>query len=381
MNAMNPHVSRSTPAVALVVLMALVAGVGLMFAQTPAPPPSGKAPAQKAQPQPGQPATASPQQPAAPGGIKTLPVPSARESVKPDEVVLTIGPEKITRQRFEQIQQGLPPQYAGVVGQMGERPFASNYAQFRGLALLAEREKLDQTREFQEQINFARMELLARLAINNLQAKSQEISDEEIKKYFEEHKNEYQQAHVRAILVSLTPPAKPAAGGAPAEQSKPRSDAEALARAQEIRKKLLDGADFAATAKEFSDDRNSAEKGGDVGNIRRSQLNPNLDKAIFSLKPNELSEPVKEGPGYYLFKVEEMRPVTADEAAATIRNTLQTQKFEAAMKNVQAQFPVEFNARYFGEAPPANRPVITGVAPGQPGQAAPAQQPPPAKKP
>ncbi len=378
--------------IATAVLAAMVAffaaGSGLT-AQTPAPPP---APAQKA---PGTPAAPAQKTPAPPSGIQTLPAPSPRDSVKPDDVVLTIGPEKITRARFEQIKQGMPPQYAGVPAQMGEKGFANNYATFRSLAMLAEREKLDQTAAFREQMSFMRTELMARLALGQLSIRSQTLTDDEMQAYLNAHKDDYQQARVKGIFVALNPPAKPvppanpersapgspaAAAPPPPEPPKARTDAEARARAEELRKQIVAGADFAAVAKANSDHAN-AEKGGDFGVIRKNQLPPNLEKVVFVLKPKEVSDPVKEGQGYYIFQVEELRAITLDEAAATIRGVLTDQKMQAEMKGVQAQFPVVYNDQYFVEAAPAAgsgaRPVITGVAPAQP-QPAPA---PAAKKP
>jgi parvulin-like peptidyl-prolyl isomerase len=329
---------------------------------------------------------------------------SPKDQVKPEEVVLTIGNEKITRSQFETIKAGLPPQYAAVPQQMGDKGFAGAYAQFRGLAIEGERQKLDQTREFREQLNFLRTELLARLAVSAFSAKSQEINDQEIKAYYDSHTAELQQAKVKGIFVALNPPAipaAPAAGGAAAkaETPKARTDEEAKARAEELRKQILAGADFATVARENSDHQASAEKGGDLGTLRKGSLPPNLDKTVFALKPKEVSEPVKEGQGYYIFQVDEIRPVTLDEATASIRNTLQQQKMTTALERVKTDYPVVYNDKYFGEAPgqpgaPA-RPVITGVAPAQPGAAgvpapaakpapappAPAPAPPPAKKP
>ena len=370
---------------------AMVLGAGLLAqAPTPPAPPAGPPPA-----------AAAPAPPQVPTGIQTLPI-SPKDQVKPEEVVLTIGNEKITKSQFETIKAGLPPQYAAVPQQMGDKGFAGAYAQFRGLAIEGEKQKLDQTREFREQLSFLRTELLARLAVNAVSAKSQEVSDQEIKAHFDSHAAELQQAKVKGIFVALNPPAKPAApaaagAAAKAEAPKARTDEEAKARAEELRKQILAGADFATVARENSEHQASAEKGGDLGTLRKGSLPPNLDKTVFALKPKEVSEPVKEGQGYYIFQVDEIRPVTLDEATATIRNTLQQQKMTTALEKVKTDYPVVYNDKYFSEAqgPPGApaRPVITGVAPAQPGAAgvpapapkpaapAPAPAPPAAKKP
>lgn len=374
--------SREYVAVALAAALAVIVGA---FAQAQAPaakPQQAPKPAPSAPPAPAQ----APQ--AAPSGIQSLPMPSSRDSVGPEEIVLTIGSEKVTRARFEQIKKGLPPQYAGVPQQMGDKGFANSYAMFRGLAVLAEREKLDQSQEFKEQLSFLRNELLARLAITNLQMKSQSVTEEEVKAYHAANPAEFQQAKVKGIYVALNPLAKTGPGsaslgaGAPKpEPPKSRTEEEAKKLAMELRQQILAGGDFAAIAKANSDHYGSAEKGGDFGAIRRNQLPPSLDKVVFSLKPKEVSEPVKEGQGFYIFQVDELRPVTVDEATATIRSALQQKKFTDALEKVKHEFPVVFNDKFFVEpqAPAAGggqRPVITGVAPASPGAGTPA---PPAK--
>ncbi len=379
--------SRRYAAVALIAILAVSLD---SFAQAPAAKPQ-----QGQKTAPGTPPATNPAPQAPPTGIQALPMPSTRDAVGPEEVVLTIGTEKITRARFELIKRGLPPQYVGAPQQMGEKGFANSYGMFRGLALLAEREKLEQSAEFKEQLNFLRIELLARLAISTLQMKTQSVTEEEVEAYYTANGGEFQQAKVKAIYVALNPTAQaqPAASpGATAKSDPPknRSDEDARKLALELRQKILAGGDFAALAKAQSDHQASAEKGGDLGNIRRNQLPPNLDKAVFSLKPKEVSAPVKEGQGYYIFQVEEYRPVSLDEATATIRSSLQQKKFTDALEIVKKEFPVVLNEKFFVEAqaPAAGgqRPVITGVAPASPGAAgapAPASgaKPAPASKP
>ena len=61
----------------------------------------------------------------------------------------------------------------------------------------------------------------------------------------------------------------------PGAEGKPElTDEQALAKAQEIRKKLVAGGDFAAIAKADSDDTGSAQQGGDLGEFRRGMMVP-----------------------------------------------------------------------------------------------------------
>lgn len=359
----------------VLVLAAALCAVPGLFSQAPA---GASSPAQA--PAAGQ-ATPVPAQ-QLPKGIQTLPIPTGKDTVKPSDVVLTIGSEKLTREQYEDMKAGLPQQYQGAAAQMGDKGFATNYGQFRGLSMLGERDKLDQTPEFQSQLKFLRTELLARLAIEHLNQASQNVSDADIKTYYAAHQAEMVQAKVKGILVSLNPAQKPATapagtpGGGPAA-AKSRTDEEAKARADELRKQIVGGADFATVAKANSDHQGSAEKGGDFGTIRKSMLPANLDKIVFSLKPKEVSEPVKEGTGYYIFQVDEIKPVTMDEATATIRNKISQERMNASIETVKKEFPVVLNEAYFTDQQPAagQRPVITGVAPAKPSTPAPAPKP------
>ena len=198
---------------------------------------------------------------------------------------------------------------------------------------------------------------------------------------------------MKSIFVAFKPQPKPAAVASASEEEapKPRTEQQALARAEELRQQLLAGADFSALAKAHSDHKESAEKGGDLGTVRKNQLPASLAKVVFSLKPNQISEPVKEGQGYYILQTQEIRAVTLNEAVATIRGTLRQQKFLQAMEQVRKEFPLVLNEKFFGPqatqspTPGTARPVITGVAPAKPGsvaipKTAPAPKPKPEKK-
>ena len=254
--------------------------------------------------------------------------------------------------------------------------------------MIAEGEKLDQTAQFKGQIQFMRIQLLASLSVQRLQVKAQQISQEELKTYYNAHQAEFEQARVKGIFVSFNSKAKPAPGASTTEQEAPktRTEEQALARADELRQQLLAGADFAALAKAHSDHKETAKKEGDFGTVRRNQLPGGLSKVVFSLKPDQISEPVKEGQGYYILQAQDIRAVTLDEATASIRSNLQQEKFLQAMEQVKQQFPVVLNEKFFGpaQAPALGgsaQPVITGVAPARPGTtgaAQPAAQAPPA---
>ena len=64
---------------------------------------------------------------------------------------------------------------------------------------------------------------------------------------------------------------------------------------KQLQEQIAQGADFAALAKEHSQDETSASKGGDLGLIKRGQTIKPLENEIFSLKTNELSKEAQKG--------------------------------------------------------------------------------------
>ena len=85
-------------------------------------------------------------------------------------------------------------------------------------------------------------------------------------------------------------------------------DAAARARADELLGQLQQGADFAALARENSDDPGSKEQGGDLGWATRESYVTAFAEALFdaSLKPGELRGPVKTQFGYHLIRLDEV---------------------------------------------------------------------------
>ena len=79
--------------------------------------------------------------------------------------------------------------------------------------------------------------------------------------------------------------------------------AAALARAQAVRKELVGGAPFAEVAKRESADTVSGNKGGDLGEWTRGAFDPQFDSVAFSMKLNEISEPVLTPFGYHIIEV------------------------------------------------------------------------------
>ncbi len=81
----------------------------------------------------------------------------------------------------------------------------------------------------------------------------------------------------------------------------------------EIKSEILEGADFAESARNYSEDKTTAINGGDLGFISKGQKSPEFEKAAFLLKQGEISDPIRTESGYHLIKIEEKKIVNGEE--------------------------------------------------------------------
>lgn len=137
--------------------------------------------------------------------------------------------------------------------------------------------------------NDLRGQLLSEKLVEQL-TKDVKVAEAEARKYYDDNKTQYatpESREVRHILVKTK------------------------AKADDIRSQLEGGADFAALAKEFSQDPGSKDLGGKL-TVTKGQTVPPFEKASFDLDTNELSQPVKTQFGFHL-----VEPLTAIKKAGT----------------------------------------------------------------
>jgi len=87
----------------------------------------------------------------------------------------------------------------------------------------------------------------------------------------------------------------------------------ALNKAQEVLKRAQSGEDFAALALEFSDDRGTKEKGGDLLWFTAGMTVPAFDNVIYTLNEGEIGpEPVRTMFGYHIVKLLDKQPARGE---------------------------------------------------------------------
>lgn len=325
--------------------IAVFAGVACLCAQTPASQAPAAPPAHTVV-TPGTPSVTPPATP-----------------VPPDKVILTIGNEKITAQEFDQIVEALPEQVRAQVRGPQKRQFAEQLVRVKVLYQEALKRKLDENPRLQTQIELQKENILAGFLMQEMTANAQ-VDDATARQYYEQHKSEYESVHAHHILIRTKGSPLPIQPG-----KKELSDEEALAKAQELRKKLLAGEDFATLAKAESDDVRSGANGGDLGIVKHNQTVPPFEQAVFSLPPGQLSEPVKTQFGYHLIKVDQHETKTFDEVKADVEKKARPELARSAVENLEKQTTVVIDDSFFG---PAATPAAAAPAHTAPASAAPA---------
>lgn len=152
------------------------------------------------------------------------------------------------------------------------------------------------------------------------------VSEKEMAEYYQTHyTSSSAKAKVRASHILFAIPR-----GTPTEQEKAVRD-----RAERVLKLLRGGADFAKTAKQFSDDP-SATMGGDLGWFRRGDMVAAFEKSAFSLPEGKMSGLIRTRFGYHIIKVtgrDQEGPPPMDKVAGEIRGKLMREKRTSAIRS------------------------------------------------
>jgi peptidyl-prolyl cis-trans isomerase SurA len=116
------------------------------------------------------------------------------------------------------------------------------------------------------------------------------------------------------------------------------SEPEARHRIDSLRERLVNGADFAELARQYSQD-GSAAKGGDLGWVNPGDTVPEFEQAMNALKDGELSPVVQSPFGMHLIQVSErrQRDVSEERQRAAARQALRERKLDEAYQEFLRQ--------------------------------------------
>jgi parvulin-like peptidyl-prolyl isomerase len=272
----------------LPVFLLLVAGVRLV-AQTPPTPP--------------KPAAGSPDGTTVPIQI----VSNDFLSVPKDKVVVQVNDIKITAGQLDQILEAYPENTRVFLRGPGRQQFIDQLVRTLVLSEEGKRRKLDEDSTYKVLAQYSLAAILANQTGENIK-KNLPVDDASMRKYYEEHRCDYEKWRARHILIRFKGAPVPVKPG-----QRDLTEEEALAKAEQVRAKIAAGADFAAVAKEESDDSSNAEKGGELGFVEHGQTVPAFEQAVCKATLNEITPPVKSPFGFHLIQVEERQGKTYEE--------------------------------------------------------------------
>ncbi|MEC0036075.1 peptidylprolyl isomerase [Bacillus cereus] len=99
--------------------------------------------------------------------------------------------------------------------------------------------------------------------------------------------------------------------------------------AKEIKEKLNNGEDFAALAKQYSEDPGSKEKGGELSEFGPGMMVKEFEDAAYKLEAGQVSDPVKTSYGYHIIKLTDKKELKSyEEEKENIRKELEQQRIQ-----------------------------------------------------
>ena len=154
------------------------------------------------------------------------------------------------------------------------------------------------------------------------------ITDKEVEDFYRQNQDKFKQpesVHARHILI------------AKAAEDTDKVKAGKKTKAEELRKKLLDGADFAEVATKNSDCP-SKQNGGDLGTFSRGQMVKPFEDAAFSQKAKEIGPVVETDFGFHIIQVLEHQSAQVAKLDAAVKKQisdfLERQKQQAAFEGL-----------------------------------------------
>lgn len=181
--------------------------------------------------------------------------------------------------------------------------------------------------------NVERNMLIQRVQQDEVGSKLQ-ITEEEARQYYLAHKEEFAQpatVTLREILVEV-----PTANQQGVAGVNVGADEEARQQAAAIRARALAGEDFSKLAADVSAAPSKAN-GGLIGPLAVAELSPALQDLITTLKPGEVTEPLRVANGYQLLQLETLNPA-AVQPFETVRDLVADRVHEERQRTEVRKF-------------------------------------------
>lgn len=207
-----------------------------------------------------------------------------------DPVIMTIAGQPVTRSEFEYSYNKNNAE--GVIDKKSVKEYVDLFVNYKLKVQAALDARLDTLSSFKEEfLTYRDQQVRPSFATD-------EVMEKEARKVYDETYEQIGpdgQAMASIILLSLSPDAPLA------EQNRQK------ARIDSIYNALLGGEDFATMASKHSEDKGTAQRGGQMPPVTRNQLQEDLANQMFALKDGEMSKPFLLPMGYVILKMNQHR--------------------------------------------------------------------------
>jgi len=246
-----------------------------------------------------------------------------------EQVLAEVNSAKITMADFNNELASVPANYKAMIN-ANKKKFLDDLVLQELLAQEAKKQGLEKDKDVVQALAKIENKLLAQKLLEKEVLEKVNVTDEEAKKYYDEHKDEFkvpEQVQASHILVAVK------------ETATDDEKKAAETKAEDLLKQLKGGADFATLAKDNSDCPSKA-KGGDLGYFSKGQVVPEFEEAAYSLKVEELSGAVKTQFGYHIIKVTDKKAEqqkSFDEVKDELKQKLARDKQKTAFDTYSAE--------------------------------------------
>lgn len=238
------------------------------------------------------------------------------------DVIAKVGSDSITTEDFSERLMSAPPAYQAYINtEPGRKQFIDLLVREKLILESAKQAGINKREEYKNSLESFKAEqkkqlkdyedgLMIEMYLKDVQENMITATEDEINKYYEEHKEDFTNP-IAVVAKHILVPTR--------EEAEIAFD------------RINKGESFDKVAQEMSTDKVSAQRGGQIGPFRRGELVKEFEEVVFNLKNGEISDIVETPFGLHIItKVseEKLQPIPEDVAKAEIKGIIEKTKFE-----------------------------------------------------
>jgi PPIC-type PPIASE domain len=265
------------------------------------------------------------------------------KSTEADTVVMRVNGEPVSEREFAMFGASLPQQAQMYMQTTeGRKLVAQQYARMKVLEQEGKRLGADDDAEVAAKMRFGRTNVAVEYAIKKLGEKT---SDQTLKAEYEKNKKEFETVDLSHIVIGYQ------GSQIPSKNKTPPTREQAIKYAQQILDRLRARAPFDQMATVLSEDQQSAQNGGRIGPVQITQLPPEIQAVVATMKPGDISEPVATAFGVHIFKLNDRRTPSFDEVKSVLQQKAAQTTVQKEVDRLEKSAKVDYDPKFFPPLP------------------------------